>query len=135
MTKPAMLLTEEIVPNSPSKDTTHERDRMNVQSTQSIETPDHKKHHDHQRQIRTIPLTGVFRPFNSDNSNAATNPTTNNTIVVTNPMGLNNITKLLTNLSKHNNNPQANQKTSELLNDRKREILPNPPQRPESKRI
>ena len=32
MTELAMLLTEEIVPNSPSKDTTHERDHMNVQS-------------------------------------------------------------------------------------------------------
>ena len=32
MTELAMLLTEEIVPNSPSKDTAHERNRMNVQS-------------------------------------------------------------------------------------------------------
>ena len=32
VTEPAMLLTEELVPNSPSKDTAHERNRMNVQS-------------------------------------------------------------------------------------------------------
>lgn len=32
VTELAMLLTEELVPNSPSKDTAHERNRMNVQS-------------------------------------------------------------------------------------------------------